>query len=321
MKMSKEHNYYTIMKTNNQEKENDENASSVMMWLSMIGAVILVVVGVCVYPCVLRFFVGCKDVNILGPYGDMYGPLNPLVSAFAFIALVYSLSMQRHQLKLQRKDLRNQRDDLKLQRDEMEKQREVSEAQTRQFEAQVKLAENAQKVDELYRRLSIAVQLSDSITVSHKRECNGQFVERINEVGPRAVRDFHMHMLQRMYYLENNKLAIQGDKHFFLDRYENLACWHCAMMDVLQYAIDNFEQPLAEKYVQTIMSTCSNPHKFMIYLYAGAENHVVGQKMRQYLLRIGAIARRIIPDFIADEEFITEFDDMMRLSSKYRTEE
>jgi hypothetical protein len=251
----------------------------------------------------------------------MYGPLNPLVSAFAFIALVYSLSMQRHQLKLQRKDLRNQRDDLKLQRDEMEKQREVSEAQTRQFEAQVSLAENAQKVDELYRRLSIAVQLSDSITVSHKRECNGQFVERINEVGPRAVRDFHMHMLQRMYYLENNKLAIQEDKHFFLDRYENLACWHCAMMDVLQYAIDNFEQPLAEKYVQTIMSTCSNPHKFMIYLYAGAENHVVGQKMRQYLLRIGAIARRIIPDFIVDEEFITEFDDMMRLSSKYGTEE
>jgi hypothetical protein len=128
-------------------------------------------------------------------------------------------------------------------------------------------------------------------------------------------------MLQRMYYLENNKLAIQGDKHFFLDRYENLACWHCAMMDVLQYAIDNFEQPLAEKYVQTIMSTCSNPHKFMIYLYAGAENHVVGQKVRQYLLRIGAIARRIIPDFIVDEEFITEFDDMMRLSSKYGTEE
>lgn len=307
------------MKENKQDI--DENESTSAMWVIMIVLAILSVIGICVYPYILKLCVNYKDVDNLGSYGDMYGPLNPLVSAFAFIALVYSLSMQRHQLKLQRKDLRNQREELALQRNEMMKQREVSEAQTRQFEAQVRLAENAQKVDELYRRLSIAVQLSDSITVSHKRECNGQFVERINEVGPRAVRDFHMHMLQRMYYLENNKLPIQGDKHFFLDRYENLACWHCAMMDVLQYAIHNFEQPLAEKYVQTIMSTCSNPHKFMIYLYAGAENHVVGQKMRQYLLRIDAIARRIIPDFIVDEEFITEFDDMMRLSSKYGTEE
>ncbi len=307
------------MKENKQDI--DENESTGVMWGSMIVLAILSVMGICAYPYILKLCVNYKDVDNLGSYGDMYGPLNPLVSAFAFIALVYSLSMQQHQLKLQRKDLRNQREELALQRNEMEKQREVSEAQTRQFEAQVKLAENAQKVDELYRRLSIAVQLSDSITVSHKRERNGQFVERINEAGPRAVRDFHMHMLERMYYLENNKLAIQGDKHFFLDRYENVACWHCSMMDVLQYAIDNFEQPLAEKYVQTIMSTCSNPHKFMIYLYAGAENHVVGQKMRQYLLRIGAIARRIIPDFIMNEEFITEFDDMMRLSSKYGTEE
>ena len=307
------------MKENKQDIE--ENESTCTIWLWMILLPILAVVGICAYPYILKLCVSCEDINILGSYGDMYGPLNPLVSAFAFIALVYSLAMQRHQLKLQREDLRNQRDDLKLQRDEMEKQREVSEAQTRQFEAQVKLAENAQKVDELYRRLSIAVQLSDSITVSHKRECNGQFVERINEVGPRAVRDLHMHMLQRMYYLENNKLAIQEDKHFFLDRYENLACWHCAMMDVLQYSIDNFEQPFAEKYVQTIMSTCSNPHKFMIYLYAGAENHEAGQSMRRYMLRVGAIARRILPDFIVDDDFITEFDEMMRSSSKFGTEE
>lgn len=210
------------MKENKQDI--DENESTGVMWGSMIVLAILSVMGICAYPYILKLCVNYKDVDNLGSYGDMYGPLNPLVSAFAFIALVYSLSMQWHQLKLQRKDLRNQREELALQRNEMMKQREVSEAQTRQFEAQVKLAENAQKVDEMYRRLSIAVQLSDSITVSHKRECNGQFVERINEVGPRAVRDFHMHMLQRMYYLENNKLAIQGDKHFFLDRYENLAC-------------------------------------------------------------------------------------------------
>lgn len=276
--------------------------------------------AVCVYPLILKWVADCNDVSKLGAFGDMYGPLNPLVSAFAFIALVCSLGMQQRQLKLQRKDLQNQREELELQREEMVKQRKVSEAQTKQFESQVKLANNAQKVDELYRRLSIVVQLSEGITVSHKRERNGQFVERINEVGVRAVRDYHMHILERMYYLEKNKISMQEERFFFLDRYENVACWHCSMMDVMQYAIDNFEQPLADKYVQSIMSTCSNPHKFIIYLYAGAENHVIGQNMRRYLLRIGVIARRILPDFMVDDVFITEFDEMMRSSSKYGTD-
>ena len=246
MKMSKRHNYYTIMKNNNQEKECDENASSVLMWSSMIGAVILVVVGVCVYPYVLRFFVGCKDVNILGPYGDMYGPLNPLVSAFAFIALVYSLSMQGRQLKLQRKDLQNQREDLALQRKEMEKQREVSEAQTRQFEAQVELAEKGQKIDELYKRLTIVVQLAEavvfaSINTSISSEARRQESE-FSEKATRAIILIHNNLISILRTVEKDAKLLQTKKLYIYDRFLNIERWLGATLNVLQYVRHNFDE-------------------------------------------------------------------------------
>lgn len=139
---------------------NDKKIEQVDAPLSMAilyDLALIVVQALCVYPHVLKLGAVCNDVTKLGAFGDMYGPLNPLVSAFAFIALVYSLCMQQHQLKLQRQDLRYQREELGLQRGEMVKQREVSEAQTKQFEAQVNLEKTAQTTDELYRRLSMVI--------------------------------------------------------------------------------------------------------------------------------------------------------------------
>ena len=305
------------MKNNNPEKECDENASSVMMWLSIIGSVIIVVVGVCVYPYVLRFFVGCKDVNILGPYGDMYGPLNPLVSAFAFIALVYSLSMHGRQLKLQRKDLQNQREDLALQRKEMEKQREVSEAQTRQFEAQVELAEKGQKIDELYKRLTIVVQLAEavvfaSINTSISSEARRQESE-FSEKATRAIILIHSNLISILRTVEKDAKLLQANKLYIYDRFLNIERWLGATLNVLQYVRHNFDEEEAVEYAKMIMSTCSNSQKFLVYTFAGADNHERGEEIRSFLTEKQIIPHEIILDILYDNRFRENLDELLLL--------
>ena len=297
------------MKTNNQEKENDENASSVMMWLSMIGAVILVVVGVCVYPCVLRFFVGCKDVNILGPYGDMYGPLNPLVSAFAFIALVYSLSMQRHQLKLQRKDLA-------LQRNEMEKQREVSEAQTRQFEAQVKLAEKGQKIDELYKRLTIVVQFAEEVVfASLKTSISYDERQKQAEMSEKATRAIYMIQVNLKAILRTcykGLQTLQAKREYIYDRFLNVERWLEALLSIIQYVRYSFNEEESVEFAKMVMSTCSNSQKFLMFAFAGADDHDRGEDIRSFLIEKQIVSQEIIPDMLLDAEFRCKLDDLIR---------
>ena len=270
-----------------------------------------------VYPFLIHFFTKLDLPGNIGEFGDMYGVLNPVISALAFFGVMYSLFLQQKQIRLQREDLKNQRADLKLQRDEMVKQREVSEAQTRQFESQVRQAKTAQKVDELYRRLSIVVQLGTVISTSYDRSRNDVFIERVSETGICAIRRFHIMILQKLFSIADKKATMESESGYFLDRYEIMASWVGAMMDVLHYTVNNFDSLRAIEFVRTIMSTCSNPHKFFIYLYAGAENHEMGQQMRCYLLNNGFIPRRIIPVAILDNEFMVDFDRMLMAASSY----
>ena len=67
------------------------------------------------------------------------------------------------------------------------------------------------------------------------------------------------------------------------------------------------------------MSTCSNPHKFLIYLFAGAQSHEEGKELRYFLLNNNIIQQRIIPDFLLNENFLVEFDEMLIEGSTYGT--
>jgi len=75
-----------------------------------------------------RFWGGC-DWSKWGPFGDMFGAVNSLFSALAFVALVAAILLQREELGLQReelvdtrKELKGQREQLRLQKDQMEVQ-------------------------------------------------------------------------------------------------------------------------------------------------------------------------------------------------------
>lgn len=57
-----------------------------------------------------------------GVFGDAYGGINALFSAFAFAGLIYTAALQRDELGLQREELEETRKELKGQRDALEKQ-------------------------------------------------------------------------------------------------------------------------------------------------------------------------------------------------------
>lgn len=73
---------------------------------------------------ILLFYLLPFEMEARGQFGDMFGVINGLISAFAFGALVYSIWIQRDDLNTQNQVLRLQFEELKLQRDELKLTRE-----------------------------------------------------------------------------------------------------------------------------------------------------------------------------------------------------
>ena len=184
------------------------------------------------------------------------------------------------------------------------------------LENDVALAED-KIANDVRQRLAIGVTLSEGISYSYKRYVNGILTEQINEKGTKSVRSMHIRMLELIYKTDFSRKLLEQKRGYFLDRYENLACWIGAMREVFRYIIQNVGYQGAKQYVDSVMSVWSNPHKFFIYLYAGAESHEEGQQLRSLLLSNDFIPRRIIPEILLDDDFMVDFDKMMIDSSTY----
>lgn len=64
-----------------------------------------------------------------GQFGDMFGAINALFSAFAFAVLIYTIWMQREQLELQRQELEQTREELSRAADAQEESEKLLNAQ------------------------------------------------------------------------------------------------------------------------------------------------------------------------------------------------
>ena len=106
---------------------------------------------------VLWFLIPCYIINIYGnpkgsgELGDVFGSVNALFSAFAFVLLIYTALLQREELKLQRIELQ-------LTRKELEKS---AEAQS----TLVALTQRQYDLSVISRRLSIRPELAYSSLV------------------------------------------------------------------------------------------------------------------------------------------------------------
>lgn len=77
-----------------------------------------------------------KDIEIPALFGDSFGAVNALISAFAFIGVIIALFMQQKQLKLQNEDLKIQQKELKSNTEELKLQREEFHEQNKNLRLQ-----------------------------------------------------------------------------------------------------------------------------------------------------------------------------------------
>ncbi|EGK02588.1 putative phage abortive infection protein [Dysgonomonas gadei] len=70
-----------------------------------------------------HFEVGATDGNKYALFGDSFGAVNALISAFAFAGVIVAIVIQRNELRLQRKDLELQRNEFSTQNKTLQLQR------------------------------------------------------------------------------------------------------------------------------------------------------------------------------------------------------
>lgn len=75
------------------------------------------------------FFEVNGNDNPMALFGDSFGAVNALISAFAFAGMIVAFILQRYELKLQRKELQMTREEMKEQTAEFEKQNKIMKKQ------------------------------------------------------------------------------------------------------------------------------------------------------------------------------------------------
>jgi uncharacterized membrane protein len=83
------------------------------VWLALV---LIPVVGLWALTPRITQFVWGKGVNSIGEVGDLYGSYGALVSALAFVGLIFTIIQQQYQIKLQADELRQNTEELSLQR-------------------------------------------------------------------------------------------------------------------------------------------------------------------------------------------------------------
>lgn len=115
-------------------------------------------------------------------FGEMFGGINALFSAFAFAGLIFTILLQREDLELQREELRQTRDELKGQKEQLAAQSATFKQQT--FDSI------------FFQLLSIHLQLTENIRLRDSgrevegRECFGVILSALrNEYHDVFVRE------------------------------------------------------------------------------------------------------------------------------------
>ena len=70
-----------------------------------------------------KYFIVSENDNPQALFGDSFGAVNALISAFAFAGVIVAIFIQRNELRLQRKDLGLQRNEFSTQNETLKLQR------------------------------------------------------------------------------------------------------------------------------------------------------------------------------------------------------
>lgn len=133
-----------------------------------------------------------KFINItcanLGPFGDLFGSLNVLVAAFAFIGFLYALHLQRKDLRLQRMEMKQSRMEMELQTTQFKEQTNILRQQNEDNKKQYQLQEFTQH---LYHRISLMRELLEEVRFEFSE---GPTSETLSYKGPDAINELYIRL-------------------------------------------------------------------------------------------------------------------------------
>lgn len=99
--------------------------------------ILVVILVFTIYFSVVRFLLPGWTES--GQFGDMFGGLNSLFSALAFLGVIYTIFLQREELSLQRKELELAREELKRTAEAQEKSEKALSKQAASLKVTAKL--------------------------------------------------------------------------------------------------------------------------------------------------------------------------------------
>lgn len=146
---------------------------------ALLGAAIVLWL---IYWAAMFFFQ--SDSAVRGQFGDMFGAVNALFSAFAFAGLIYAILLQRKDLQLQLRELRDTREELRGQKEQLEAQNKTflrQSFETRFFEWLKLHHEIVNGIDIRSRAVGHGVTRSG-------RDCFGVFLGRVQGAYNSALR-------------------------------------------------------------------------------------------------------------------------------------
>jgi DNA-binding transcriptional regulator of glucitol operon len=92
--------------------DNRQSRRRVIEWLIVAGVLVVVLVLWGGWWYLSAYWYG-SDMATRGQFGDLFGGVNALFTGLAFVALIYTLYLQRKDLEMQREDLAVSRDELR----------------------------------------------------------------------------------------------------------------------------------------------------------------------------------------------------------------
>ncbi|NEU62840.1 putative phage abortive infection protein [Paenibacillus sp. ALJ109b] len=187
-----------------------------------------------------------SDWSDRGTFGDMFGAINALFSAFAFGGLVYTLFIQRYELSLQRKELEMQRLEVARNGDQLEQQKNVMIQQSFEntFFKMIELHHNliASMNDKPYEGRRAIEKLREFLydelkRANHKRDLN------------KTIEDF---------------LSLKGRhiKHY-------LNNYYCILELIEQHGLNTEEDLRDSNYTRIALSQLSEDERFLIFYTLG----------------------------------------------------
>lgn len=224
--------------------------------------------------------------NKFALFGDSFGSVNALISAFAFAGVIVAIVIQRNELRLQRKDLELQRNEFKTQNETLQLQR---------FENTFfnMLSLQQEIVNNLYYKETI----KESVVEDAPDPANGRILKEViidKVIQGRELFRFAFDEVWHHFKLENgNDKKVSGIKRYLyfngLESYDN--CYTPSYFDhyfrhlytIIKFIDKSDFLKFEEKYKYTTMVRATLSRYELIWLYYNCLSDVGRQKFKKLI--------------------------------------